>query len=174
LICQYCLLFAAIDSAYHASFSSAFDVFGEIFQHDDGQMLTYFELATVEDVLQLSNLFQKRSESTFLNYSRAVAGGRLAGTADVGGADFDVVVDGCLWDVKARAKNTIRTCDLHQLVGYWLLDYEDEFRMESTAIYQARLGYHCRFDIRKDLLRSDDTKGIRERFREGLRHQQHA
>lgn len=64
----------------------------------------------------------------------------FAGSRDVGGADADMVVDGCLIDVKTSISPQIKAEYLYQLAGYLLLDYNDALHINSTAIYMARQG----------------------------------
>ncbi len=62
----------------------------------------------------------------------------LAGSRHVGGADADLVVGGCLLEIKSRTKPGIFANDLRQVVGYLLLDYEDSLRVSSVGLYMAR------------------------------------
>ncbi|MGH7757832.1 MAG: hypothetical protein ACREN7_00770 [Candidatus Dormibacteria bacterium] len=69
----------------------------------------------------------------------------FAGGGDVGGADADFIVDGCLIDSKATLRPTpgpakLRDSWLWQLMGYAALDYDDTYGIERTAIYLARQG----------------------------------
>lgn len=63
----------------------------------------------------------------------------FAGNHDVGGADADLIIDGCLTEIKAVVdikKN--RPEGLYQLLGYPLLDYHDEYQIRHFAMYLAR------------------------------------
>lgn len=62
------------------------------------------------------------------------------GSPDVGGADADLIVDGCLIDIKASVQPNIQPYWLRQLAGYVLLDYDDEHHIDSVGIYMARQG----------------------------------
>src|SRR5207249_6127316 len=58
---------------------------------------------------------------------------------DVGGADGDLIVDGCLIEFKT----TVDPCDqirksLHQLLGYVLLDYTDRYELREVGFYLSR------------------------------------
>lgn len=57
----------------------------------------------------------------------------------IGGADADIVDDGCLIDIKC-SKEPERTPFLRQVIGYALLDVDDEHRLDSVGIYLARQG----------------------------------
>ncbi len=61
------------------------------------------------------------------------------GSRDVGGADADLIVDGCLLDIKARVgPRLLQGDDLYQLLGYVLLDYPDRYGIGEAGIYFAR------------------------------------
>ncbi|MFI0979444.1 UvrD-helicase domain-containing protein [Streptomyces sp. NPDC021093] len=65
----------------------------------------------------------------------------FAGSADIGGADADFVLDGLLLDCKA-AKNprTLGRDEIHQLAGYLLLDYDDVLGINQVGLYLSRQG----------------------------------
>lgn len=79
-----------------------------------------------------------------------VTGSTFEGSADLP-ADADVISGGWLVDVKAgqggkprkdgtRAASLTRT-ELDQLIGYALMDYSNEYRLHTVAIYAARFGH---------------------------------
>jgi hypothetical protein len=78
-------------------------------------------------------------------------GPSFVGSPDVGGADGDAIVGGLLVEWKAtrgdrRHSDGRRYCrldgdTLHQLLGYLLLDYQDEFAIDTLALYSARYAY---------------------------------
>jgi hypothetical protein len=97
--------------------------------------------AAVSDLVKMTNLFYD-SQQPLLAATRVSLGPIFTGSADVHGADADLIVDGCLIDVKA-------TKDVGslggkpwawQLLGYTLLDYEDALKIRSVALYLARQG----------------------------------
>src|SRR5262249_46541666 len=50
------------------------------------------------------------------------------GSRDVGGADADLIVEGCLIDIKATSRPFENVRQLvYQLLGYTLLDYSDQY-----------------------------------------------
>src|SRR4051794_34317316 len=64
----------------------------------------------------------------------------FAGTAEVAGADADLVAGGLLLDVKATANPArLPTSEtVWQTAGYVLLDYDDEYRIDRVGWYLAR------------------------------------
>lgn len=68
----------------------------------------------------------------------AVLNPTFDGSLDIGGADADLILDGCLIDIKATVKPQVDPLWLYQLLGYMLLDYTDRYRISEVAIYMAR------------------------------------
>lgn len=69
----------------------------------------------------------------------------FAGSADIGGADADFILGGCLIDCKATihpkpAPAELRNKWLWQLIGYAGLDYDNQYSIERVAVYLARQG----------------------------------
>lgn len=63
----------------------------------------------------------------------------FAGGSEIGGADADLIVNNCLIDVKAMIDPATYSHPWPwQLLGYWLLDFEDAHELKSVAIYLAR------------------------------------
>lgn len=62
------------------------------------------------------------------------------GSKDVGGADADLIVGGCLIDVKSTVLNKGPEWSrwVRQLLGYVLLDYTDRYHIEEVGLYLAR------------------------------------
>lgn len=78
----------------------------------------------------------------------AVLNPTFAGSRDVGGADADLIVGGCLVDIKATVNPVpLKPLDLSQVVGYALLDYDDEYAIESIGIYLARQALLIRWPL---------------------------
>jgi len=94
----------------------------------------------------------------------------FAGSPDVGGADADLVIDGCLIDIKATVNPKLDPDFLYQLAGYLLLDYDDQLHIDTVGIYMARQGMLFTWSV-ADFLRQvtgDDTislVSLRREFR---------
>ena len=57
----------------------------------------------------------------------------------IGGADADIIDNGCLIDVKC-VKNITATAFVRQTIAYALLDVDNEHHLDSVGIYLARQG----------------------------------
>jgi hypothetical protein len=138
------------------------------------KILSTMDSAIVADVVLLSGMFFERHQDLIKGARKVVIGRSFLGSVDVpGGADFDMIIDGCLFDFKTTLKPKVTTEGLRQLVGYWLLDYENKYQIETVAVLLLRQGRLQRFNIR-DLLTSEFLPSmLRSKFRDGLR-QDHA
>lgn len=164
-LCRYCVLFAHID--FFRRFSpGALEYLIKIGSHDVNSMLKAMDKDVVKDIMDLSSRFYSENKKLLKGFSKVYVGKSLAGSKDVGGADFDLVVDGCLFEVKTTTKPKITTAFLRQLIGYFLLDYTDQFKIRKAAIHLTRQNHALSFDMKKDLLRSKRSlQEIRESFR---------
>jgi len=102
------------------------------------ELLAIPENAWIDDLCALSYLFyDKHSHLLPLPF---VLNPTFAGSSDVGGADADLMVNGCLIDIKTTIGSKIDAMHLRQVVGYLLLDYDNALNIESVGIYMARQG----------------------------------
>lgn len=66
----------------------------------------------------------------------------FAGSADVGGADADLLVGRRLFEIKSISHPTsLPDTAILQLAGYLLLDYEDAYRIRDVGFYMTRIGW---------------------------------
>jgi hypothetical protein len=102
------------------------------------ELLALPQQAWLDDLAALFNLFYEHYHH-LLSRPR-VLNPTFPGSGDVGGADADMVVDGCLIDIKTTISPQIKADYLYQLAGYLLLDYNDALHINSVGIYLARQG----------------------------------
>lgn len=70
-----------------------------------------------------------------------ICGPTFEGSAFVNGADADLIVDGCLYDVKTTVNPRDRLpVNVRQLIGYALLDWHDKYGLDRVGFYFARQG----------------------------------
>jgi hypothetical protein len=111
--------------------------------HPDGILGSAPE-PTVSDLMNLS----RSAERYFRPLIEMVASGRVpyrpnpvfAGSGDVGGADADMILGDALIELKVTktlSAAAIRKA-LVQLVGYSLLDYQDQFEIRRLGVYFTR------------------------------------
>lgn len=141
ILAQYCYVLALLDAVSREGLSESVRA-GRLFQPEVKrsfeELLSIPEDEWLADICALSWRFYDTwrdhlSQPFVLNPT-------FAGSNDVGGADADLIVDGCLIELKASVKPEIRTEWLRQLAGYLLLDYDDEYKIKALSIYMARQG----------------------------------
>jgi hypothetical protein len=165
LICRYCVLFAHL-----AHEARAFrPPFAEIKRPTVKKLLAMLDNDAIEDVVGISQRFRELKNKEIAGFRIAFGGRDLAGSADVGGADFDLVVDGQLIDFKTRMKRSVDTKDLRQLVAYVLLDYDDEFRFDSVCCYFSRQNFTVTLSLHEILGPERRLAEVRRMFREEMR-----
>lgn len=71
----------------------------------------------------------------------------LAGGRDVGGADGDIIADGCLWEIKTTMRKRAEGSWLYQLLGYVLLDYEDDHCIRQVGFLFPRQNTSVRWPV---------------------------
>lgn len=85
-------------------------------------------------------------------------------------ADADLIAGGLLVDLKThKARPSLSLIDAFQLVGYALLDFEDEHGLREVGLFDARYGYLTTWALREYLGelagRDVDLPAVREEFR---------
>lgn len=132
------------------------------------ELLTLPRDAWIEDLRNMSWLFYDQCHD--LLSLPHVLNPVFAGSNDVGGADADLIVDGCLIELKASIDPKIKPDWLWQLAGYLLLDYDDIYHMRSLGIYMARQGMRFQWSVEEfiGLLTAnpqDSLESLRHEFR---------
>ncbi len=92
----------------------------------------------IDDLCALSGLFYNKQAHLLPHPS--LLNPTFAGSLDVGGADADLIVDGCLIDIKTTKQSTLDPEWLRQLAGYLLLDYHNQYHLQAVGLYFARHG----------------------------------
>jgi hypothetical protein len=73
-------------------------------------------------------------------------GPTFAGSALIA-ADADLVAGGLLADLKTSQKLSLGVTDMFQLLGYALLDFDDEFGISTVGTFSARYAYLASWDL---------------------------
>ena len=110
----------------------------EAWDTDPTPLLTLAKPRWVRDLCEMSRgFFEQRQD---LLRGRVVLNPVFGGsrTIEVGGAEGDLIVDGCLIEIKATTRPQPQGEFLYQLLGYVLLDYDDEFHIDAIGVYLAR------------------------------------
>jgi hypothetical protein len=127
------------------------------------RLLALNRTATLKDVLALASDAEVADVLVMTDAARRVLlpalaargtplhlGPTFIGSPDVGGADADVIAGGLLLEWKAtlgnprsdgRRRCSLPLITLQQLLGYLLLDYQDEYAIDTLGLYAARYAY---------------------------------
>ncbi|MGW0393783.1 hypothetical protein ACWDYJ_23365 [Streptomyces sp. NPDC003042] len=99
-----------------------------------------------------------------------ICGPVFTGSADLGGADADFIVGGCLLDCKAtKDPRRLGREEIYQLAGYLLLDYDNQFGIDRVRLYLSRQGGLITWDTADFLRRLGATSPL-PTLRAHLRH----
>ena len=94
------------------------------------------ESAEIEALVELAKELFGRE-----NIKTVVFGPTFSGSFYVGGADADIIVDGCLYDVKTSSNPRGElAAAIRQIIGYALLDWNDEYKLDRMGLYLSRQG----------------------------------
>lgn len=134
LLNRYCVVLALFETLYRDSRRESFILASGA--ASVANLLAIAQDTWIADLGQLSRGFYAQAHG-LLN-KEAILNPTFDGSRDVGGADADLMVDGCLIDIKTSINARIEGRWLHQLLGYTLLDYSDRYHIREVAIYMAR------------------------------------
>ncbi len=171
-LCRYCVVLACLEQVFRAGALPGNPLFAEA-RGTVPALLHTADQAVVDDLCSLSWAFYEDHEG--LLDRPTVLNPTFDGSLDVGGADADLIVEGCLLDIKARVgPRLLQGDDLRQLLGYVLLDYSDRYEMEEVGVYFVRQRALLRWPL-GDLLTSladgeaPPLNELRDRFSSAIR-----
>ena len=89
----------------------------------------------------------------------AICGPEFAGSRAVGGADADLIVENCLYDIKTTV-NPRKTLskDLRQLIGYALLDWDNKYALDQVGFYYSRQATYMTWPLSELLMECASTE----------------
>lgn len=117
------------------------------------------------DLVSLSLAFLETA-SEVANATSLIVGGSPVGAPHVGGADFDFVADGTLYEVKTTTNpDRITTEALRQLLGYLLLDWDDALQIRRLGLILPRQKTHKAYDVEK-LLGGKGLSEMRQKMKD--------
>jgi len=100
-------------------------------------------------------------------------GPTFAGSTLVHGADADLIAAGLLLELKTSVKKpSLGVLDLFQVIAYALLDFDDEYELDTLALFSTRYAYFAEWQLGEML---DELAGhekslplVRDQFRQIL------
>lgn len=179
LLCRYCYVLSLFEQVFRTSFDTILrssPLFVPSIKQNVEALLAIPQEVCLDDVAAIFHLFYERY-NTLLSKPHNL-NPVFAGSLDVGGADGDLIVDGCLIDIKASISPKLTAEHLFQLAGYLLLDYDDVLHITSVGIYMARQGMLFTWPVEEFVSQLTGDRGVtmkelrrefRERFGNGRR-----
>jgi len=171
-LARYCLVLAAFEQVFRSG------MLGErsplIYPTpcaDIEELLARARSAWVEDLCAMASAFHDVAERHGLFDVPHVLNPTFEGSADMR-ADADVILGGCLLDVKCTVQPSLTLESLAQLLGYLLLDYSDAYSIEAAGFYLARQGLLLRWPLVRLFCHQAsraELSQLRESFRQILR-----
>ncbi len=167
VLTQYCWVLALYENIYRSGQVAE----GLVAARDVEGLLALAPSAVKQDLRQLAWAFYDGFHDLLL--LPRILNPTFDGSNDVGGADADLIVDGCLLEIKTTKNPRLEKQWLYQLLGYVLLDYTDRHQIRQVGIYYARQTKLVRWDV--DALirelsgdRSIGVATLRDRFRKAI------
>ena len=170
-LARFCLTLSAFEAAYRAGPFAPWPPphFGDILPGNVAELLALVPNDWVDDAAALGAEFVRRYSSW--HGADAILNPSFAGSDHVGGADADLIVDGCLWELRTTKKRKAQGIWLYQLLGYVLLDYDNEYAIDSVGFLLPRQKTHVSWPVHEliaELSRRDDLdlSDLRESLRQ--------
>ena len=169
-LARYCLVLTALEAVFRAGPATPPpQYYSGTWPKSAADLVNLVPDDRVKDVAALGAAFAKQYRS-WQAAGDSVLNPNFAGSQDIGGADADLIVDGCLWDIKTTKRQGAEGKWLYQLLGYTLLDYEDEYSIERVGLLFPRQNTKAEWPVDKLIAemsgRDDlDLAELRRRFR---------
>ena len=168
-LCRYCYIMAMMEEGLRSGVIHA----GLMWQPRDVAEFISKPPEWILDDIAAQNALYREAMAEFLNQP-ATLNPTFKGSADVDGADADLIVGGCLIELKSSRRN-LASKDLYQAIGYCLLDYEDEHGINALAVYRSRHGINHCWEIDDFLIqamqRPELLTSVRDKLRQTLQAQ---
>lgn len=169
ILCRYCYIMAMLEEGLRSGIIHA----GLMWQPRDVAEFISKPPEWIADDIAAQNALYREVMADFLTRP-ATLNPTFMGSADVGGADADLIVGGCLIELKSGRRN-LASKDLYQAIGYCLLDYEDKHGINAVAVYRSRHGINHCWEIDDFLIqamqRPEPLPVVRDKLRQALQAQ---
>lgn len=164
-LCRLSMLLATVEQYGRASLSSrGIEYLWPRRKRGLDRLLADVDARIAGDLAALSGAFDEAA-ADILSSPDMIAGGYPVGAAHVGGADFDFIADGTLYEVKTTTNpGRVAIEALRQLIGYLLLDWDDAFRIRRLGLILPRQRTKVVYDV-AELLGGKDLAEMWDRTR---------
>lgn len=170
-LARYCYVLALFEEVFRSGFYIMYKpspLFVPTTKHSVKDLLAIPRTPWIDDLCAMSTLFHERYQP--LLSCPHVLNPTFAGSSDVGSADADMVINGCLIEIESPLQPKLDPEYLYKLAGYLLLDYTDQLNINTLGIYMARQGMLFTWPVSEFLhqLTGDDEatlESLRQAFR---------
>ena len=149
MLLRYCVVMAALDRFYRSGYDQHSVLLNPQPKKSVEEMLGVSEDKWIDDLRSLSWNFYDNFNP--LLFQKVCLNPTFDGSEFVFGADADLIVDGCLIDIKTTINPLKDARWIYQVLGYVLLDWHDENQIREVGIYFSRQSFLLKWDI-DDLL----------------------
>lgn len=159
---RYCIVLALFDEVFRAGARSGSPLFLGEPKNDVEDLLAIPAGHWVDDISSLLQSFYDNFDASMS--TNAVMNPVFDGSRDVGGADADFILDGCIYELKTTINARITKGWLYQLLGYVFLDYSNKYQINEVAIYLSRQSTLFRWPLQEiiNVLSHDSSPQIDE------------
>ena len=137
-LARYCVVLALFEEVFQAGVNPGSLLFRGEPKTTVLELLSIAENHWVYDLCSLSWLFYERFGEVLTHPTKLSP--TFDGSLDVGGANADLILDGCLIEMKSTINPRVPNLWLYQLLGYVFLDYSDRYQIHDVGLYLARQG----------------------------------
>ena len=149
ILARYCFVLALLEEVYRSNTYRYSPLVLPRLKKGVDELLAIAQEEWIDDLCNLFTLFH--SQYAYMLPLPHIHNPPFLGEADIGSASADLIVDGCLIEIKASIEPIIQSVWLRHLAGCALLDYEDQHHIHSVGIYMARQGCLVRWPLDKFL-----------------------
>lgn len=135
-LCRGCYALAAYEAAFRAHVSPSWSIVRASRSRSLDALPAMASEGALADLKHLSRAFYRTQRAILAQ--PAVLNPTFDRSVDLGGADADLIVDGCPIDIKTSVNPRPRVIDFYQVLGYVLADTSDRYRISSVGLYLAR------------------------------------
>ena len=165
-VCTICVLLASIDNCSRGD-SEAISYLSKIGSSNLEEMISKIDQKISADVVRITDLFAVGNFGLIASVRNTLCGVKFDGSDDIGGADCDLICDGVLIECKSLKKPKFNTDYFRQLVGYYLLDYNDKMSITEFRVYFSRHAHWLTIDL-KVVFAGKDISKLRGDFKKEM------
>lgn len=146
-VARYCIILALFEQMARSGIHMRSPLFELRRKAMLASLLSLAQSVWLDDMRAMSWAFADRHAGNWCSLPGISLNPVFDGSADIGGADADLIVNGCLIDIKATVTPGLDSEIVYQLFGYVMLDYSDRSAIDSAAFYLARQGVMVRWPL---------------------------